>query len=98
MRKVICVFVFLSMFFMVFVDRVDAIIFLPAIILIPIAKIIAVLIGGFSLPVLGASAFVNKITGKSAAKGVLYGIIILLVLGVVAAVVLKLINPNRPLI
>jgi hypothetical protein len=98
MRKVVFTSALLSAFFIVFVDRVDAIIFLPAIILIPIAKIIAVLIGGFSLPVIGASAFVNKITGKSAAKGILYGIIILVVLGVIAAVVLKLVNPDRPLI
>lgn len=98
MRKVVFTSAFVCTFFLVFVEKVDAIIFIPAIILIPIAKIIAVLIGGFSLPILGASAFVNKITGKSAAKGVLYGIIILVVIGVVAAVVLKLVNPGRPLI
>ena len=36
--------------------QAHAIIFLPAIVLIPIAKIVAVIIGGFSFPALGVGA------------------------------------------
>lgn len=97
MKKVIVVVALISSLFFVFVDQVDAIIFLPAIILIPIVKIIAVIIGGFSLPVVAGSAFLNKVKGKSLATGLIQGIVILLLGALILAIILKLVNPDRPL-
>ena len=77
--------------------KAHAIIFLPAIILLPIIKIIALVIGGFSIPALGIGALSGKLFHASPKKSIPIIIGILVILAVVLAIILKLENPDRPL-
>ncbi len=88
-------FVGISLFFP---SDAHAIIFLPALILIPIAKIVAVIIGGLSLPVLGIGGLLGKITKGSAKRGIFIGIGILVVIAIMLLLLLKLFNPQHPLV
>jgi hypothetical protein len=96
MRWVLSVFIIfiLSLFIP---HRAHAIIFLPAIVLIPIAKIIALIIGGLSVPVLGLGTLWSKLFKKSLKRTIFVTIIVFAVLLVVLAIFLKLHNPDRPL-
>ena len=80
-----------------FAPQAHAIIFLPAIVLIPIAKIVALIIGGFSFPALGVGALWSKLFGKSLGRTILVIIAILVVLAIILAIFFKLHNPDRPL-
>jgi archaellum biogenesis protein FlaJ (TadC family) len=77
--------------------RAHAIIFLPALILIPIAKIIALIIGGFTLPALSLGALWSKLTKHSLKRTLLLIFLCLLTLSLAIGTVLKLANPNRPI-
>lgn len=85
-------------FFPLTVRDTHAIIFLPALILIPIAKIVTVIIGGLSLPVLGVGGFWGKITKGSAKRGIFTGIGVLVVIAIILLFLLKIVNPEHPLI
>lgn len=78
-------------------ERSYGIIFLPALILIPIAKILAVLLAGFSIPALGVGALWSKMTKKSIWHGIGYAVVALLLIAVIVGIVLKVIHPDRPL-
>jgi hypothetical protein len=77
--------------------KANAIVFLPAIVLIPIAKIVALIMAGFSFPALGAGALWSKLFRKSFKRVFVIIFIILILLVFFSAVFLKLINPDRPL-
>jgi|GEM_PF-5905660 len=77
--------------------QAHAIIFLPAIVLIPIAKIVAVIIGGFSFPALGVGALWSKLFGKSLKRTIGVIVVILLIIAVVLVIFFKFHNPDRPL-
>lgn len=89
------VFILISMHFLA--PRAHAIIFLPAIILLPIIKIIALIIGGFSIPALGIGALSGKLFHASPKKSIPIVIGVLIILAVILAIFLKLENPERPL-
>lgn len=74
-----------------------AIIFLPALILIPIAKIVALIIGGFSVPALGIGTIWGKMAGKPVLRIVIAIVVVLVLVGIVLAIALKIHNPDRPL-
>jgi hypothetical protein len=74
----------------------EAIVILPAIILIPIAKLVASLIGALSLPTLTAGVLGQKLFGIPVKKVIFISVSILLIIGCVAAVLLKMENANRP--
>jgi hypothetical protein len=76
----------------------QAIIFLPAIILIPIAQLVAFLLGGLTLPAILTGFIWSKLFKKSWKRGILYSLAFLLVLGLIAAIILKIITPERPLL
>ncbi len=78
-------------------SKAHAIIFLPATILIPIAKIVAIVIGGFSAPAIGIGALWSKLFKKSLKRTVLSVVIILLVIGLIVGGFLMIENPNRPI-
>lgn len=80
-----------------FAPHAHAIIFLPALVLIPIVKIVAVIIAGFSLPAFGVGALLGKQSGRSVKKIIPKVVLCLVVLAVILAVLLKLSNPERPL-
>lgn len=96
MRKGLSVIVALCLFAFT-VKPAHAIIFLPAIVLIPIAKIVAIIMGGFSLPALGVGALWSKLFGKSLRRTITIIITLLVILGLVFAIFLKIHNPERPL-
>lgn len=75
-----------------------AIIFLPAIILIPIAQLVAFLIGSLTLPAVLTGFIWSKLFKKSWKRGVLYSLAFLVIIAVTAAIVLKILNPDRPLL
>lgn len=77
--------------------QAHAIIFLPAIILIPIAKIVAIIIGGFSFPTLGIGALWSKLFGKSLKKTIIILTSLLLLIAVALVIIFKIHNPYRPL-
>lgn len=74
-----------------------AIIFLPAIVLIPIAKIIAFVMGGLSLPALGIGTLWSKLFGKSLQRTLVVVVSLLIITAVLIALFLKIYNPERPL-
>jgi len=78
-------------------QKAHAIIFLPAIILLPIIKIIALIIGGFSIPALGIGALSGKLFHASPKKSIPIIIGVLIILAIILAIFLKLENPERPL-
>lgn len=80
-----------------FVPQAQAIIVLPAIVLIPIAKIVALIIGGFAFPALGIGALWSRLSGKSLGKAISVVIAILVILSIILIIFLKLHNPDRPL-
>ncbi len=88
----------ITSFLLLFPLEAKAFVILPTLILIPIAKIIALIVGGFTIPTLGLSAFVSKITGKSYVKGIVVGVGILLIVSIILVLILKMLNPSRPLI
>ncbi len=74
----------------------NALIFLPAIILIPIAKIVAIVVGGFAIPALGTSVIWSKLFGKSTKKAIVVAAILLIIIAIVLFVSLRMLNPDRP--
>ncbi len=80
----------------VIVKPVHAFIIIPALILIPIAHIVAAIIGGFSLPAMGLGLLWSKLTEKSLPKGIAFGMSFIIIAAVVIAIVLKVLSPERP--
>lgn len=75
--------------------RAHAIVFLPALLLIPLAKLIAVVVSAFTLPTAAIGVFIAKVTkNRRLAWGIAIGILLLTAL--IAALILKGKNPNNP--
>lgn len=87
----------ISFLFVFSARSAHAIVFLPAIVLIPIAKIVALIIGSFSLPALGVGAVWSKLFRKSFRRAISVILIILIILAIMIVIFLKLHNPDRPL-
>ncbi|HSW96361.1 MAG TPA: hypothetical protein VLF89_00895 [Candidatus Saccharimonadales bacterium] len=96
MRSIISVAIILGLCIFI-VPQAHAIIFLPAAILIPIAKIVALIIGGFSFPALGIGALWSKLFHTSLKRTLLIIIFILLCLSLLLVIFFKMHNPDRPL-
>lgn len=83
--------------FSLFAPGAHALILIPAIVLIPIAKIVALIIGGFTFPALSVGVLWSKLFGKSLGRTICVILAIFVVLAVILAIYLKLHNPERPL-
>jgi hypothetical protein len=81
---------------LVFSQRALAVVFLPPLLLIPIAKLVAIVLGGLALPTLGISTIFSKGNNKAIFKTVLSVLVILAIAGLLVALVLKIQNPLRP--
>ncbi len=81
-----------------FTKSAQAIVILPAVILIPIAKLVALIIGGLSLPSTTVGVLWSKLFKTSIKRTLSIVLAILLILGVILFVALKLILPEHPLI
>lgn len=96
MRWISCVIIVFAASLLL-APQAHAIIFLPAIVLIPIAKIIAVIIGGFSFPAFGVGALWSRLFKKSFKRVIPVIILLLVVLGIILLIFFKIVNPDRPL-
>ena len=76
--------------------QASAILFLPAVVLIPIANIVAWIIGGSLLPGLGIGLIWHKMFGKSLLGSMIGVLISLILLGLGTAAFLYFQNPARP--
>jgi hypothetical protein len=90
----LCLIVFILPF--ITPQTAQAIILLPALVLIPIAKIISLIIGALLFPFVGGVAVWGKISQKPVYKMIAVSIVLLIVVGIVLALGLKLSNPDRP--
>src|SRR5258708_37513347 len=79
------------------VQYAHAIIFLPAIVLIPIAKIVAVVIGGMSFSALGLGVIWNKLFWKSLKSTIVVVIILFVLFALLLSIVFKVTSPLWPL-
>ncbi len=84
--------------FAVFPPKAEAIVILPAVLLIPIIKIVALVIGSLSVPAVSLSALWSKLFGKPLHLAIAWTIVILLCIGVVLGIILKIHLPERPLL
>lgn len=78
--------------------KAHAIVILPAVVLIPIIKIVALVIGGLSLPAVGMSALWSRVFGKPLTQTIAWMLVVLLVLGVLLTLWLRFYLPNHPII
>lgn len=78
--------------------KAHAIVILPAVVLIPIIKIVAMVIGGLSLPAVGMSALWSKLFGKPLTQTIAWMLVVLLVLGILLTVYLRYYLPNHPFV
>lgn len=78
--------------------KVHAIVLLPAVVLIPIIKIVAMVIGGLSLPAVGMSALWSRVFGKPLTQTIAWMLVVLLVLGVLLFFWLRFYLPTHPII
>ena len=72
-----------------------AIIVLPALILIPLAKLVAVIVSALSLPVASIGIFISKITKKHK-LAIVFSVVSIILIAIISVVVLRLKNPNNP--
>lgn len=90
------VFIVIFLYALFFPSRTHAIIVLPAVILIPIAKIVALIIGGLSFPLISLGVFIHTFT-KNYKLALLISLSILIFAAIVSAVILKQKFPDNPL-
>jgi len=94
----IAVFATILVLTLAYPPKAHAIIFLPAVILIPIAKLVAIIMGGFSIPALALGTLWSKLFKKSVKRTLFIMAISLIFIGFILIVVFKIANPLRPLI
>jgi hypothetical protein len=75
---------------------VHAILFFTPAILLPVAKIIALVWGAFSLPALSVGVIWRKLFRKHKKRVYFVIFAVMIGIGVLLAVVLKIANPSRP--
>lgn len=81
---------------LVYSQKTYALVFVPPLLLIPIAKLIAVILGGLALPTLGISTIVSKGKKNAILRTLLFFICVLLIVGILTTLFLKIQNPSRP--
>ena len=96
MKFVVILFTFI--FSLIYSYNANAIIFIPAVILIPIAKILAVLAAGFSAPTILTGAIVGKAAKRPVMQTVLIAVGLLILILILVGLFLKLSNPERPIL
>jgi len=83
-------------FSLIFPSTTQAIIILPAIILIPIAQMVAVIVGGFSVPVISLGILIKTLT-KNRKLAVRISVFVFILIIVISIFVLRWKNPDNPL-
>lgn len=72
------------------------IVVIPAI-LIPIVQIVVWIVTAIATPIIGLSALYFKFKNKPVFKGVLLGLVILILIALVVGLSFKFLNPQRPI-
>lgn len=91
-------FILLCGLFLVIAKPVHAIVILPAVIIIPIAKVIAAVIGALSLPNIGLGILWHKYFHTPLRKTLFVGFFLIFFIGIVLFFVMFFTNPARPLL
>lgn len=78
------------------VKAANAIVILPALVLIPIAKLVAVVVAAFALPATSLGVYISSVT-KNRRLGILLPVVILLVVGLVSFVAFLYFKPDNPI-
>ena len=81
----------------VFTKEAHAIIVVVPAILIPIVSIVVWIIGALATPVVALSALFFRIKKKSLFLGILFGLGLLLIIGVIITLIFKLVDPQMPI-
>lgn len=81
--------------FAIYPARAHAIIILPALILIPIAQLIAVIVSGLSIPAISIGIFIAKIK-KNRRLAIVIPLLLVLTISFVMALILKWKFPENP--
>jgi len=74
---------------------VHAIIILPALILIPLAKLVAIVVAAFGIPATSLGVLISKIT-RNKKLAIIVTLVFILLIALSTAIVFKIANPNRP--
>lgn len=90
-------YLFILLFFVIlfFPQPAHAIIILPALILIPVAKAVAIVIGALTLPSVGVGIVMRKLFNTPIKKVVMSILIVLMIIISLTVLFLKMIYPNR---
>jgi hypothetical protein len=73
-----------------------AIVILPALILIPIAKMVAVVVATFALPAASVGVYLSKVT-KNHKLGIILPVVIILVIALISLLGFMYFHPNNPI-
>ena len=92
--SLLVLFLVLSLWFPI---PVHAIVVLPAVILIPIVKIVAALIGGVSVPALGLAHVWSKLFNTRLSVAVSVVLLMTVIIAIGVGFFLKISTPERPL-
>lgn len=86
-----------SIFLLLFAQPAHAIIVIVPTVLIPVVNIVVIIIGVLTAPIVGLTTLYFKMKSKSLVRGVVFGVIIIVVISLLAVFLLKIINPERPI-
>lgn len=78
-------------------SQVKAIVVIIPTVLVPVVHIIISFLGVIFVPIVAISTYILKLKKRSLIKGVLVGILITMVFGVLGFVLIRLLNPDRPI-
>lgn len=95
--KVIFVVFFFCVLLAITPTHSHALIVLAPIVLIPIIKLIALIIAGLTLPATTAGIIYSKLTKHNTTKVVVIVVGFLALTAIILGVILKIINPERPI-
>ena len=78
-----------------FPPKAGAIVILPAVVLIPLVKLIALVVGAFSVPIASTGVILARVT-KNYKFAVLVCFLLILLIGILATIILRLVRPENP--
>lgn len=79
----------------VFPPEAHAIVVLPAVILIPLVKLIAIVVGAFSVPVTSLGLILGKLT-KNYPRMLIVSFLILCIIAIITTLILRKLYPLNP--
>ncbi len=96
MKKIFSACIVCSLIF-AFPGKAHAIVLLPAVLLIPIVKLVAIVMASVSVPVASVGVLWSRLFGKKLPVAVAWVILAVLVVGLSVGIWAKISSPDRPL-